>query len=122
MDNKNKIIDYMQFTSAEYDDKLFQVFWSWCQKYGKTPSHTQQLLANSGVSKWWIVEYSKLEIQFINAYPHLPKKRDALVYHFYGFITQINTIYPKALIEAINSKIQQEEINIIKKLPTYYAN
>lgn len=122
MNNKNKIIDYLQLTSAQYDEQLFQTYWSWCQLHGKVPSHIQQLMANTALSKWWYAEYSKLETQFCNAVPFLPKRKDILEHHFYGFTVQINTIYPKALIEAIKLSTKKEELTIIKKMPNYYAN
>lgn len=122
MNNRNIIIDYLQLTSEEYDQRLFQSYWNWCQLHGKVSFHTQQLLANAGLSKWWYAEYSKLETQFCNAVPFLPKRKDILEHHFYGFTIQINTIYPKALIASIKMNSKKEEILIIKNLPNYYAN
>lgn len=120
--NKNIIIDYLQLTSEQYNEQVFQNYWSWCTKYGKTPTHTQQLLANKSVNKWWMDEYQKLEDQFINAIGVLPLKKDILQHTFYGFTVQIFTIYPKALIEAIRNDNIKIELETIKKLPNYYAN
>jgi hypothetical protein len=122
MNTKSKIMNYLQISSQEYEDRLFHTFWNWCNKYGKNTKHSQQLLANYSVSKWWILEYNKLEDKFLEALFCFPLNRDNLEYHFNGFTIQIYTIYPKALIEAVRVSIQKEEINIINKLPTYYAN
>lgn len=122
MNNKNKIIDYLQLTSEQYDERIFQIFWSWCQRYGKTTNHSQQLLSNSAVSNWWTREYEKLENKFLEALPYLPLHKNSLEYHFYGFVGEISTIYPKALIDAISKNVNKEEIKISKKLPIYYAN
>ncbi len=122
MNNKNKIIDHLQLTSEQYDERLFQIFWCWCQKFGKTTNHSQQLLANHGIAKWWHTEYEKIEAKFIEAIPYLPLHTNNLEYHYFGFIDQMKTIYPKPLIDAISASVKKEEIKIIKQLPTYYAN
>ncbi|WP_294958758.1 hypothetical protein [uncultured Flavobacterium sp.] len=122
MNNTNKIIDYLQLTSEEYDERVFEIFWSWCFKYGKSSNHSQQLLANSPISNWWIKEYVKLESKFLEAVPHLPLHKNSLEYHFYGFVGEMSTIYPKALIDAISKNIQKEDSRITKQLPKYYAN
>lgn len=122
MNNKNIIMDYLQMSSEQYDEKLFQTYWSWCVKYGKTPIHIQQLFANTTISNWWITEYEKLLSQFTTALEFLPKKKDLLDHHFYGYVVQIYEIYPKALIEAIKNDNLKQEIVLIKNLPLYHAN
>lgn len=122
MNNTNKIIDYLQLTSEEYDERVFEIFWSWCLKYGRNSNHSQQLLSNSSISQWWIKEYDKLQQNFLDAIPHLPLHKNSLEYHFYGFVSEMSTIYPKALIDAISKNIQKEDSKISKQLPKYYAN
>jgi hypothetical protein len=120
--NKNIIIDYLQLTTEQYNEIVFQNYWNWCLKYGKTPAHTQQLLACSTVNKWWMNEYSKLEVQFINAIGVLPLRKDILEHTFYAFTVQIFANYPKPLIDAIRNDNLKNEVETIKKYPSYYAN
>lgn len=51
--------------SSAYDTLRFDIFFKWCCLHGGTPSRTQNLLANSNVSRWFNNEYHKLELQFI---------------------------------------------------------
>ncbi len=99
---KNQIIDYLQITSDDYDDGLFNTYWNWCEKYGDTPSKVQQLLANTKVNKWFMMEYSKMQKSFLDAIPHLPKNMHSLDY-YRGFVIQIFTIYPKSMIDELNN-------------------
>lgn len=119
---KNQIMDYLQYSSEVYDDKKFLLFWAWCQKYGQTPSHTQQLLSNTQVFNWWNLEYTKLENQFLSVIEQLPKRMDLIQHHFYGFTVQIFSIFPKPLMDAIAKNVEKQEINLIKKIPNYHAN
>jgi hypothetical protein len=52
-------------TSEAYETLRFQIFFNWCCHYGRTPSRTQSLLANSNVSRWFNTEYHKLELKFL---------------------------------------------------------
>jgi hypothetical protein len=101
MDNKNLIMDYLQKSSSEYDEYLLQTYWAWCKKNGVTKAHTQQLFANTIISNWWMCEFSKLELQFIKTYDCLIKRKDIIDSSYYSFTSQINHLYPKALINAI---------------------
>ena len=96
---QNQIIDYLQISTDEYNDNLFEVYWNWCKQYGASPSQVQQLLANARVSNWFMMEYTKLQNQFLAALPHLPKNTQALEHHYRGFLSQIFAIYPKAMID-----------------------
>ena len=98
---QNQIIDYLQITTDEYNDNLFQIYWNWCQKYADSDSKVQQLLANTQVSNWFMMEYTKLQNQFLVALPHLPLNHHSLEYFYNGFVVQIFKIYPKAMIDIL---------------------
>lgn len=118
---QNQIMDYLQWSSEEYEQKMFITYFNWCHKYGKTPNIVQSLLANSRVSNWFMTEYTKLENQFIEMLNHYPKNIKNLNYHYQGFATQIFTIYPKPLIDEL--KVNESfKIKLIAHSPEIYAN
>lgn len=119
---KNQIIDYLQITSEEYDKQLFEYFFDWCKKFGVSPSHIQQLLANTHVSNWFMREFSKYEKHFCDAVPTLPKKAEYLKYHYYGFIGQVFLVYPKPLIDAIKNAEIQIQVKLLTDYSHYHAN
>lgn len=117
---KNKIIDYLQWTSKELEKKQFQVYWNWCRQHGGTDSIVQQMLANSSINKWYLIELNKLELQFITIAELNPNAKN-LESMYYSCISQIFTIYPKALVNEIKRNTSFSE-KLITNTPIYYAN
>lgn len=120
MDNKTIIMDYLQLTSHEYDEKIFQTYWNWCRHNGQTPYKTQMILSNASICKWWIVEFDKLLLQFIKTAHLLPRKIDLLNHHFYSLTIQIYELYPKPLINNVLRNLNDEQYKLQKF--DHYAN
>lgn len=118
---KNQVIDYLQWSSEDYEWRLLLSMLKWCQKYGAYPSVTQQLLANVQVNKWFMREYEKLELQFIEIAEKIPNKTRQLEGHYKACTSEIQEIYPKPLIEGIkrNRDFSNE---LTPNTPIYYAN
>ena len=118
---KNQIIDHLQWTSQDYDDRVFQAYWNWCQLHGQLQSIIQQLLANRGVNKWFLQEYEKLENQFLQIVAVAPNNIDMLEIHYKVCTSAIMANYPKDLMDAI-----KKNIAFLKSQPMtntiYYAN
>jgi hypothetical protein len=114
---KNRVIDYLQMTSIDYDENLLKTYMSWCDKYADSPSKFQQLLANARINKWFLMEYSKMQNNFLASVPHLPKTTHSLNYHYNGFVLQIFTIYPKSIIDEL--KTNDTFIQMINKEKVY---
>lgn len=118
---KNKIMDFLQMTSEEYDLKMWLTYLNWCDKYATSESHFQQLLANSAINAWYMIEFEKLQNRFIQMMAHIPQKTDAIRYHYNGCIIEIFTIFPKPLID--ESKCADSiKTKLIKNTPLFYAN
>ena len=98
---KNQIIDYLQWSSDEYDDRVFTAYWNWCQHYGHYESIIQQMLAHAGINKWFISEYAKLENNFLQVVNVVPNRTKTLQAHYKACTAEIMGIYPKPLINAI---------------------
>lgn len=112
---KKAIIDYLQITTEEYNELIFQYYWNWCFKYASTPNITQQLLANALVNKWFMIELHKVELQFMKTAQNLPNKKHVLEPVFYGLLVQVFNIYPKPLIEGLkkNSEYKTQIKNYV---------
>lgn len=119
---KNQVIDVLQWTSEEYEDRLFISIWKWCELYGSYPSIIQQLLANSEINRWFMYEFSKCELQFLKITEVTPNTN----------IKQLETLY-KACTAEIQTKFNQPLISKIKRnrdftnlfltnTPVYHAN
>lgn len=118
---KNQVLDLLQWSTQEYEDRLFQTIYNWCQQHGKYPSIIQRLLANAQVNKWFLNEYHKCELEFLKIAEVVPNKTDALQNHYKSCTIQIFQVFPSALIESIKSNGDFSKI-LIMNLPPYYAN
>ena len=118
---KNMVMDYLQWSTEEYEARLLISIWIWCQKHGCYPSIIQQLFANSLVNKWFMTEYTKCEMQFIKIAEMMPNKIKQLEGHYKSCTSQIQDIYPKPLIDIIKKNRDFSNIYIINT-PVYYAN
>lgn len=118
---KNQVIDFLQWSTQEYEDRLFLSMWNWCQHYGQYPSIVQQLLANSQVNKWFMAEYEKCELQFLRITEVVPSKTETLEAHYKACTAQIFAVYPKPLIDAVNKNIDFLKANPLTNT-LYYAN
>jgi hypothetical protein len=118
---KDQIIDYLQWTSTEYEDRFFLNFWTWCQKHGLYPSVIQQLLANAKINKWFMCEYIKCEIQFAKIAAQIPNNTKQLELHYQACTDEILAIYPKPIIDLIGRNRDFSNVIIINT-PVYYAN
>lgn len=119
--SKNQVIDYLQWTTDEYEQRLFKAIWNWCIVHGQTSSVTQQLMASSKINKWFMNEYSKLEFQFILIAENVPCSTKQLEDHYKACTAQITDIWPKVLLEDIK---RNNDFNskLITNTPTIYAN
>lgn len=118
---KNQVIDLLQWSTQEYEDRLFQTMYNWCQQYGKYPSVIQRLLANSQVNRWFLNEYHKCELEFLKIADVVPNKTTALQNHYKSCTIQVFQVFPSALIENIKSNGEFSKI-LFMNLPPYYAN
>jgi len=65
MDNKNQILDILQYSSKHYDDLLFELYFAWAEIRSHNQNDLQKILANTAIWHWWRKEYDKLELEFI---------------------------------------------------------
>lgn len=122
---KNQIMDCLQWSSEEYDDRLFNAIWNWCHLHGQYPSIIQQLLANAKINRWFIKEHQKLEFQFLKMVEAAPNNPIVLLGYYKGCTAQIFKNWPSALME--NLKRNRDFSQDILKQPSvtpiiYYAN
>jgi hypothetical protein len=118
---KNQVIDALQWSTQEYEDRLFLSMWNWCQHYGQYPSVIQQLLANSQVNKWFLSEHEKCELQFLKITGVVAQKPEILAAHYKACTAQMMALFPKSLLDAVRRNKEFSNI-LITNTPVYYAN
>lgn len=118
---KNQVMDYLQWSSEEYESRMYLAMFKWCEKHGKFPSLIQQLLANSQINKWFLQQYSKYEQQFIKIAELDPNNLKRLEGHYKACTAEIQDVYPKPLLEQIKSNPIFSQTYLIN-VPQYHAN
>lgn len=118
---RNKIIDYLQWTSHEYDQRFFKAYWNWCQLHASSPSQVQQFLACASINKWFCIQYSLLEENFVKIAEIMPNNTKQLVTHYETCTADISSIYPADLISSIKRNADFSNA-IITNTPIFYAN
>ena len=117
---KNQVMDSLQWSSEEYESRVFQSYWTWCHTYGNYPSRIQQLLANSAVNKWFLIEYQKCEEQYLKIAEVVPNHIEGLRGHYKGCTAHIMTIYNQPLLDAV--KKNKAFSAMLLEHTIYYAN
>jgi len=51
-------------TPQEYEDLIFGAYARWCESLTTNNHEFQKVLANSAISKWFMMEYAKCETEF----------------------------------------------------------
>lgn len=113
---KNQIMDLLQWSSEDYDNRVFEAYWNWCKANAKfpltdsnLPSIEQQLLANAAINKWFISHYGKCEMKFIELVKIVGNGNvDQLKTHYKACTADVNRWYPKALMEGLKNKTSFE--------------
>lgn len=119
---KNEVIKILKETAADYDERMLQTYWIWADKYGTSPSHVQQLLANAAVNKWFMIEFGKLEKQFVDIVTMHALKPDQIKHQYYASTMQIYKMFPKPLIDNCKNLNKDFINNYISNIPLIYAN
>ena len=119
----NQVIDLLQWSSQEYEDRLFQTIFNWCQHHGKYPSMIQQQLANAQINKWFLQEYHKCELQFLKIVDVVPNNTKALQDHYKSCTIQMFQIYPSGLIDEIKKNTEFSKASFfLNETIVHYAN
>jgi hypothetical protein len=104
---KNQILDLLQYSSLEYDMLLFDLYFTWCNGIARSTKHHQFLLVNRNLSRWFMKEYYKNEVKFLNySQSTHPYNTEELRILYDETTTQIN-FYPKALLNEIKKQAKK---------------
>lgn len=57
-------IQKLAITPEQYESIIWDLYNKWCQSVSITQREYQQVLANSAINKWFLVELSKRETEF----------------------------------------------------------
>lgn len=126
---KNQIIDLLQWSSEDYENRVFQAYWNWCKSNAKypmsdsnLPSIEQQLLANAAINKWFISHYATCEQKFLEIAEICGNNNiDQLEVHYKACTADVNKYYPKALMEGLKNDNSFER-NYFNNMPYVISN
>lgn len=118
---QNQVIDYLQWTTDQYEERLFLAMYMWCQVQTQYPSVIQQLLANAAINRWFIHEYSKCEANFIKIAEVMPNNVKQLEGHYKACTSHMQTIYPAPLVDQATRNRDFSNQYLINA-PVFYSN
>lgn len=58
------ITQKLNMTAADFEEMTFGFYMRWCESVTTNDSDFQEVLANAGISRWFITELAKLETKF----------------------------------------------------------
>ena len=106
---KNKVIDFLQWTSDQYEERYMLQYFNWCRLHGVQPSIVQDLLANAKINNYFNRQMAIAESNFIKiafALPHLTIKE--LEGKYYACTADVSGKYPTIIKEFKNNLIHKE--------------
>ncbi|WP_264520359.1 hypothetical protein [Flavobacterium sp. N1994] len=118
---KNKVIAILAISSEEYDEGIFQTYWSWCKKFATSENNCQSLLANAAINRWFMQQYAQYEKNFVDIVDHFPKKPNDLHYLYRSETVEIYKRFPTAII-GTTKKLNPEFETIINPQFKVYGN
>lgn len=118
---QNQVIDYLQWSSQEYEDRIFLSMCKWCELHGQYPSVIQQLLANAAVNRWFLREYAKREANFLKMAETEPNNPSNLRTLYKVCTSTIQTVYCDALMAGIKRN-RDFSNQLYNDAPVYYSN
>ncbi len=120
----NKVIDYLQITSQEHEEMVFKTFQQWATKFARNDYEFQRILTSTGIDKWFMHEYTRLEQLFCNIIENNPVN-NGVDYVYHGCTVEIFQIYPNPLLNFalnIDFRIQLHLPDIKTEHTAIYAN
>lgn len=97
-----KITDTKQ---SVYNSMLVETFIYWAGNHSENREHLQLIINSKSIRKWFFMEFTKLENEFlffVNRHPNANKQDNKHLY--LRIISRIYELYPSALLGLINKK------------------
>lgn len=91
--------------SDNYENFVLDFFIYWCENSSTNAREFQQILANSGINKWFLIELEKLENEFehiARQYPQFHNEAKEMDKLQAKCLLPLMSIFPKALL--LNAK------------------
>lgn len=104
---KNTLLNLLDMPADMYENQLFENYFLWCNLNSYGDSDFQKLIANTPLFRWWMVQYSELEQQFIedSAEYHGHCDKNVMRSFYTEIVIKIRDYYCKPLMEiALNHK------------------
>jgi len=111
----NAIATLLEMKEKAYHLMVFDTYYMWCELNSVNDNDTQRLLSNPLLHKWFMGQYSQLEIQFYADYKKLSSKQSSRN-SYDNYVKKIGEYYPpKFLIKSIRKAsrlIQTSKYNL----------
>lgn len=105
----------LKITPEEYELLIFGAYARWCESVTVNIHEFQKVLANSSVSKWFMMEYSKCEIDFEHLTARYEENDTIITEDFKRCYAQCTyrlfNIRPTALLQEIK---KTRAVNVLK--------
>ena len=112
---KNQIIDYLQWSTIQYEDRYMLQYFNWCRLHGIQPSVVQELLANAKINNYFNRQMALCESNFIKIIQALPHCSICqLEAHYYACAAEVMHNYPTVIS-------QYKQNPIYKQMPAMYS-
>ncbi len=93
MTKQQQILDLLKIDLENYETMFFGAYLRWCESVSITPQQTQMVMANASINKYYLMEYSKCETEFL----------------------ELIALYPNADLQAINDLYCDCTINMFNR-------
>lgn len=105
-----QVIEKLGIEKENYEYMIFCFYARWCEGVTSNTRNYQEVLANSAINRWFLIELSKLEVEFItlsNQYPNADAKDLQALYS--DCTIDMYKIKPSALLNQIITKKSNPE-------------
>lgn len=105
---ETQIKELLQFDNHTYEMMIIGNYIKWCRKFDKNQADSQRLLTAPALFNWWLHEYKKLEVKFLElALPYKGKANTCVFRKLYDDETmRIHEVFSKPLVYTARHKRQ----------------
>ena len=109
-----RIYQILEMTASQYEQLFLTEYLAWCESIAFDVIELQKLLSSNPIVKWYQMELSKCEQEFmqrISRYDEKAISLDDRIICYVDCVEKMNSISPKPLIDAakkVETKLQNQ--------------
>lgn len=97
-----KFLEKIFYETETNNDFIFELYLLWCESNTVNNREFQKVLANKSISKWFMLEFKKLEMEYLfdyNRYPNIKWSDNLKLY--IKWVIEIFKIYPQSILKKV---------------------